>query len=93
MTGSAEKTWLALFALTLLGALLAETGHAGWLLTLAVAFAILVKASLVIDHYMEMPSARASFRRILYLFATVLTLMVLLTQGFGEAIRRLTTIY
>lgn len=93
MIGSAEKTWLALFALTLLGALLAETGHAGWLLTLAVAFAILVKSSLVIDHYMEMPNARASFRRILYIFAAVLTLMVLLTQGFGEAIRRLTTIY
>ncbi len=91
--GSAEKTWLALFALTLLGALLAETGHAGWPLTLAVAFAIVVKGSLVIDHYMEMPLARASFRIILYSFAFVMTLMVLLSQGLGEAIRRLTTIY
>ncbi|MDQ1363075.1 MAG: hypothetical protein QG652_935, partial [Pseudomonadota bacterium] len=53
--GSAEKTWLALFALTLFGAVLAETGHAGWPLSLAVATAILLKGGLVIDRYMEMP--------------------------------------
>lgn len=93
MTGSAEKTWLALFALTLLGALLAETGQAGWPLALAVAFAILIKGGLVIDRYMEMPQARASFRWILYTFTGLLALMVLLAQGFGEAIMRLTTIY
>lgn len=91
--GAAEKTWLGLVALTLFGAVLAETGHAGWLLTLAVAGAILIKGGLVIDRYMEMPTARVSFRWILYAFAGVLSLMVLLTQGFGEALKRLTTIY
>lgn len=91
--GSAEKTWLALLALTLFGAVLAETGHAGWPLSLAVATAILLKSGLVIDRYMEMSRARKSFRRIMYVFAVVLALMVLLTQGFGEAIRQLTTIY
>lgn len=91
--GAAEKTWLGLVALTLFGALLAETGHAGWPLTLAVAGAILVKGGLVIDRYMEMPTARVSFRRALYAFATVLALLVLLTQGFGAALKQFTTIY
>ncbi len=91
--GKAEKTWLFLVALTLLGALLAETGHAGWPLALAVAAAIVVKGGLVIDHYMEMSQARVSFRRILYVFAGVVSVMVLLTQGFGDVIERLTSIY
>ncbi len=91
--GAAEKTWLVLVTLTLLGALLAETGHAGWPLTLAVAGVILFKGGLVIDQYMEMPTAKVSFRRILYSFSAVLALMVLLTQGFGEALMRMTTIY
>lgn len=91
--GAAEKTWLGLVALTLFGAVLAETGHAGWPLTLAVAGAILIKGGLVIDRYMEMPAAKVSFRRALYAFAAVLTLLVLLTQGFGEALKRFTTIY
>lgn len=90
--GKAEKTWLLLVALTLVGALLAETGRAGWPLALAVAGAILVKGGLVIDHYMEMPHSRVSFRRILYLFAGIVSVMVLLTQGFGEAIERLTAV-
>lgn len=91
--GAAEKTWLGLVALTLLGALLAETGHAGWLLALAVAGAIAIKGALVIDRYMDMPTARSSFRLALYAFAGLLALLVLLTQGFGEALKRLTTIY
>lgn len=93
MIGSAEKTWLALFALTLIGAVLAETGDAGWPLALAVAAAILVKSGLVIDRYMEMATARKSFRRIMYVFAIIIAGMVLLTQGFGEVIKQLTTIY
>ena len=91
--GMAEKTWLGLIALTLLGAVLAETGHAGWPLALAVAATILVKGGLVIDRYMDMRAAKASFRRVLYAFVALLAVMVLLTQGFGEALKRFTTIY
>ncbi len=91
--GKAEKTWLLLVVLTLAGALLAETGHAGRPLALAVAAAILVKGGLVIDQYMEMPRARVSFRRILYVFAGIVSVMVLLTQEFGDVIERLTSIY
>lgn len=61
--------------------------------TLAVAGVILFKGGLVIDRYMEMPTAKVSFRRVLYSFSAILALMVLLTQGFGEALMRLTTIY
>ncbi|MEA3274467.1 MAG: cytochrome C oxidase subunit IV family protein [Pseudomonadota bacterium] len=91
--GKAEKTWLLLVVLTLVGALLAETSGAGWPLALAVAGAVIVKGGLVIDHYMEMSRARASFRRALYVFSGIIAVMVLLTHEFGETIERITTIY
>lgn len=93
MIGSAEKTWGVLVLLTLTGAYFAETGHAGWPLALTVAALIFFKGSLVIDHYMEMKQARASFRRVLFIFAGIISVMVLLTHGFSEAIKNLTTIY
>jgi hypothetical protein len=40
-----------------------------------------------------MPTARISFRWAIYAFAAVLARLVLLTQGFGEALKQLTTIY
>lgn len=91
--GQAEKTWILLVSLTLGGAWLAETGRAGWSLAMVVASLIVFKGGMVIDRYMEMVNARAAFRYILYLFAGVIALMVLLTQGFAETIKYLTTIY
>lgn len=91
--GKAEKTWLVLVALTLVGAWLAETAGAGWPLALAVAGAVLVKGGLVIDRYMEMSRARASFRWALYVFSGIIAVMVLMTHQFGDTIERITTIY
>ena len=87
-----EKIWLILIGLTLVGALLAETGHAGWPLTIIVAIMIAFKGSMVIDHYMEMRVANKRIRRILYTFIIVTPLLVLLTHGLGDVIRRLTTL-
>jgi hypothetical protein len=90
--GHAERTWLLLVGLTGAGAWLAETGHAGWPLAGVVAGLIAVKGRLVIDHYMEMNAANARIRRVLHLFVTVVPAMVLLSQGWSDIIRRLTTI-
>ncbi len=91
--GKAEKIWLVLIGLTSAGAWFAETGEAGWPLTLIVAVLIAVKSRLVIDHYMEMIRANKRFRYVLYAFVAVVSLMVLLSHGWGEVIRNITTIY
>jgi hypothetical protein len=90
--GHAEKIWLLLVGLTLAGAWLAETGHAGWPLTFVVAGLIAFKGRMVIDHYMEMTTANAKIRRVLYAFTTIVPILVILSHGWGDALRRLTTI-
>ncbi len=90
--GSAEKTWLALIALTLVGAWLAETGEAGTPLMLTVAVLIGVKGRTVIDRYMEMREANPRIRRVLYAFNLAIPLMVIASHWFGDAIARLTSI-
>lgn len=90
--GLAEKVWLALLGLTLLGAWFAETGHAGWGLTLAVFVLITLKGHLVIDHYMELRTAHPRYRRALHVFLLIAGFLTLLSHGANDAIRRLTTL-
>ncbi|OGT90697.1 MAG: hypothetical protein A2286_05600 [Gammaproteobacteria bacterium RIFOXYA12_FULL_61_12] len=88
--GHAEKVWLLLLGLTLAGAWLAETG---WPLTLIVAGLIALKGRLVIDHYMEMTRASVRLRLVLYAFVIIVPLLVLLSHGWGDSIRRMTTLF
>ncbi len=90
--GHAEKIWLSLIGLTLTGALFAETGDSSWFLALVVAGLIAFKGRLVVDHYMEMTTANVRIRRVLYLFITLLPLLVLFSHGWSELLRRITTI-
>lgn len=90
--GHTEKTWLLLIGLTLAGALLGETGESGWPLTLTVVFLIAFKGGIVIDHYMEMRLANTRIRNVLRTFITLLPILVIFSHGWGDFIRRLTTI-
>lgn len=90
--GLAERTWLLLVGLTAAGAWFAETGHSSWFLTLVVAGLIAIKSRLVIDRYMEMSSANTRIRWVLHAFAAVVPLLVLLSHGWSDVLRRLTTI-
>lgn len=92
MIGNTEKIWLTLMGLTILGAVLGETGNVGWPLTLTVVALIFVKGSIVIDHYMEMRSANQRIRNVLRLFITLVPILVILSYAWGEEIRRLTTL-
>jgi ABC-type amino acid transport system permease subunit len=92
MMGHAERIWLTLVGLTLAGAWLAETGHSSWALAFVVAGLIAFKGRLVIDHYMEMTSANTRIRRVLHLFVVVVPLLVLLSHGWSDVLRRLTTL-
>jgi hypothetical protein len=90
--GHTEKIWLALIGMTLAGALLGETGEAGWPLTMTVVLLIAVKGGIVIDHYMEMRLANQRMRNVLRLFVILIPMLVILSHGWGEAVRRFTTI-
>ena len=92
MIGSTEKIWFTLMGLTIFGAVLGETGNVGWPLTLTVVALIVVKSSIVIDHYMEMRSATQRIRNILRLFVILVAILVILSFAWGEEIRRLTTL-
>jgi len=87
-----ERIWLLLVGLTLLAAWVAETGAPGWPVTLIVAGLIGFKGRLVIDHYMEMVQANAIIRRVLHAFVILVPLLVILSQGFAEVLRRLTSL-
>jgi heme/copper-type cytochrome/quinol oxidase subunit 4 len=80
--GTAEKAWLLLVGLTLVGAWLGETGVAGWPLTLIVASLIAVKGRLIVDHYMEMTTAHARLRQVLYAFVGIIPLLVVLNHDW-----------
>ncbi len=90
--GHAEKIWLLLIGLTGAGAWLGETGHSSWTLAFVVAGLIALKGRLVIDHYMEMTSAKPRLRRVLYAFLAIVPTMVLVSHGWSDVLRRLTTI-
>lgn len=93
MIGHTERIWLLLIGLTLAGAWLAETGNAGWPLTLTVAFLIGFKGIVVIDHYMEMRLADIRYRRALYIFVSLVIALVVIGHGWGETLRSVLTIY
>lgn len=90
--GHAERIWLLLVSLTLTGAWLAETGRAGWPLTLVVAGLIAFKGRMVIDRYMEITGANPRIRAVLHGFVTLVPLLVIFSHGWGDVIKRLTTL-
>ena len=93
MTGHAERTWLLLIGLTCTGAWLAESGEAGWPLSLVVAVLITVKGRLVIDRYMDIGADHPRLRAVLHGFVTLVPLLVVLSQAGGDLLRRLTTLH
>lgn len=93
MIGLAEKIWFTLIGLTLIGIFFAETGRAGWLLTMTVVFLIVVKGNFVIDYYMDMRSANQRIRNVLRFFIIIIPVLVILVHAWGDEIGRLTSVF
>jgi hypothetical protein len=93
MIGHAERIWLILIGLTLVGIFFAETGHAGWLLTMTVAILIIVKGNFVIDYYMDMRSANQRIRNVLRFFTIIIPVLVILVHAWGDEIQQLTSVF
>jgi hypothetical protein len=93
MIGRAERIWLMLIGLTLVGIFFAETGRAGWLLTMTVVILIFLKGNFVIDYYMDMRSANQRIRNVLRFFIIIIPILVILVHAWGDEIRRLTSVF
>jgi len=93
MIGNTEKIWLMLIGLTLVGIFFAETGQAGWLLTMTVVTLIILKGNFVIDYYMDMRSANQRIRNVLRFFIIIIPVMVVMVHGWGDEIRQLTSVF
>ncbi|MCK5664061.1 MAG: cytochrome C oxidase subunit IV family protein [Thiotrichaceae bacterium] len=93
MIGRAERIWLMLIGLTLVGIFFAETGRAGWLLTMTVVILIVLKGNFVIDYYMDMRSANQRIRNVLRFFIIIIPILVILVHAWGDEIRRLTSVF
>ena len=93
MIGRAERIWLMLIGLTLVGIFFAETGRAGWLLTITVVILIVLKGNFVIDYYMDMRSANQRIRNVLRFFIIIIPILVILVHAWGDEIRRMTSVF
>ena len=90
--GNIERIWLTLVGLTLVAAILAESDHPGWPLTLTVAALIALKSNLVVNHYMEITPAHPLIRRVLKGFVLIVVLLGVISHGAAETLRTLTTL-
>jgi hypothetical protein len=86
------KTWLGLFALTVLSLLLGHVLHGQAGLQWVVAAILWLKGWLVIRHFIEADSAHPLIRRVLYGFITITPVLLLVTALFGRQLARLTTL-
>ena len=82
--------WLALMAMTLGSAIIAESAEPSLLVTLAIAATVGLKGWLVVDRFMELRNAHPYIRFSMNLYFIVLPLMILIFFLFPEAIADLT---
>ena len=82
--------WIVLMLVTLVNAVVAESGSPGLLLTLIVAVVIGFKGRMVVDHFMELKSAHPLIRISMQVYFFVIPGMFLLFYLFPEQIAELT---
>lgn len=84
--------WLLLMGLTLLTTALAEGAAPGVWMTVAVAVVIGIKGRLVVDHFMELRTARAPIRHLMNAYFYVFPTLIVLASLFPEQLKAWTTL-
>jgi len=85
-----DFVWLALMAMTLGSALIAESAEPSVLVVIAIAGTVMVKGRLVINRFMELHNVHAYVRFSMNLYFYVLPLLIIMTYLFPEFIAELT---
>lgn len=84
--------WLLLMAITVLNAVIAENLPPTLWVTILVACSVCLKGGIVVEHFMGMSAARASFRVLMLAYFVVIPLLVVLVAFFPEHIARITAL-
>ncbi len=85
-----DYVWLALMAMTLGNAFIAESADPSLLVTLAIAATVMLKGWLVVDRFMELRNAHPYIRFSMNLYFYVLPLMILIVYLFPDFLAELT---
>ncbi|WP_250655905.1 cytochrome C oxidase subunit IV family protein [Alkalimarinus coralli] len=78
--------WLLLIAMTLISAAIAEKAEPSLLITIVIAAMIVIKARLVIDHFMELKSASPYIYHLMNAYFYLFPLMAVLVWLFPETL-------
>lgn len=78
--------WLLLMTMTLLSAAIAEKAEPSLLITIVIAAMIVIKARLVIDHFMELKSASPYIYHLMNAYFYLFPLMAVLVWLFPETL-------
>jgi len=87
-----DRMWVILIGLTLLNAIIAERAEPGLVITLVIAAMIVIKARLIIDHFMELKEASPYIYYLISAYFYVFSLLAVLVWLFPEPLARWTTI-
>ncbi|MEH6625262.1 MAG: cytochrome C oxidase subunit IV family protein [Motiliproteus sp.] len=85
-----DYVWLALMAMTLGSAFLAESAEPSLLVTLLIAVTVGLKGRLVVDRFMELKNAHPYIRFAMNFYFYMLPLVILLVFLFPEFIADIT---
>ena len=78
--------WLLLMAMTLMSAAIAEKAEPSLLITIVIAAMIVIKARLVIDHFMELKSASPYIYHMMNAYFYLFPLVAVLSWLFPETL-------
>jgi hypothetical protein len=82
--------WLLLMAMTLASAAIAEKAEPSLLITIVISLIIVIKARLVIDHFMELKGASPYIYHLMTAYFYVFPLIAVLVWLFPETLAELT---
>ena len=84
--------WLLLMAMTLMSAAIAEKAEPSLLITIVIAAMIVIKARLVIDHFMELKSASPYIYHMMNAYFYLFPLVAVLSWLFPETLAEWTSL-
>lgn len=87
-----DMIWLLLMAMTIANALIAEQAEPSLLVTLTICWIIVIKARLVIDHFMELKGASNYIYYLMNTYFYLFPILAILSWLFPEQLASLTTI-
>ena len=89
---SLDFLWLLLMGITLVTTAVAENAAPGLWMTVVVAVVVAIKGRLVVDHFMELRTAKAPIRHLMNAYFYVFPTLIVLASLYPERLKEWTTL-